>query len=88
MLDPTHTIRMEASEFSLLQHNRVCFYSALSSSHICRPLVWQPPPSGMVKLNFDVAWRNLFSRAVIAVVARNASGNLIDGLIKHIWCYS
>lgn len=74
-------------KFSLLQHCCVFSDSAPPSSQDCILPVWQPPPT-ILKLNYDVSWQNQFLFVAIAIIVWNNSNHSIDGLLKHIWCYS
>ncbi|GMP90008.1 hypothetical protein CsSME_00041338 [Camellia sinensis var. sinensis] len=43
---------------------------------------WMPPDQGQFKFNWDVATKKGSSQASIAVVLRNASGQILNGLTK------
>ncbi|KAK5826564.1 hypothetical protein PVK06_021489 [Gossypium arboreum] len=39
--------------------------------------IWRPPEAGVIKINFDAAFKSSNKRAITAALARNSSGDMI-----------
>ncbi|XP_021684459.2 uncharacterized protein LOC110667803 [Hevea brasiliensis] len=52
------------------------------------PMNWSNPERGVIKFNCDVAWSISSPLSSVAVIARNFSGRVVDGVVKKFRCSS
>lgn len=84
-LDPVATSQHISINFRQLQLSGI-FVDSLHPPSRCSFITNRDPfPTDSIMLHCDMAWRNQFSPAAIAMITLNVNSKVVNGISKKIW---